>query len=90
MTYLIKTIEQYRCGSEQEATAFIEKEKQNNKYTVSKYSSEVKTTKAKGEIVDEWYRVTITKEFSEEKDPYGNLMPQYSESIETREEENEN
>ena len=89
MKYLIKTTEQYRISSEQEAIEFINQEKKSNKYTVSKYSSELKTTKAKGEIVDEWFRVTITKEFAEEKEPYGNLMPNYSEPTKEEEEENE-
>lgn len=80
MKYLIKTTEQYRISNEEEAIAFINEEKKSNKYTVSKYSSELKTTKQKGEVIDEWYRVTITKDFSDEKDPYGNLMPVYEES----------
>lgn len=81
MKYLIKTTEQYRISNEEEAIAFINEEKKSNKYTVSKYSSELKTTKQKGEVVDEWYRVTITKDFSDEKDPYGNLMPIYEEPM---------
>ena len=82
MKYLIKTTEQYRISSEEEAINFINEEKKSNKYTVSKYSSELKTTKQKGEVVDEWYRVIITKEFSEEKEPYGSLMPNYNDPTE--------
>lgn len=80
MKYLIKTTEQYRISSEEEAINFINEEKKSNKYTVSKYSSELKTTKQKGEVVDEWYRVIITKEFSEEKEPEGWLMPYYGDT----------
>ena len=79
MKYLIKTTEQYRISSEEEAINWINEEKKSNKYTVSKYSSELKTVKQKGEIADEWFRVIITKEFAEEKEPYGNLMPDYRE-----------
>lgn len=79
MAYLIKTTEVYRCESEKEANELIQKAKQSTTYTVTKHSSEIKTLKAKGEIVDEWRRVTITKEFTSEKEPDGSLMPYYSE-----------
>ena len=77
MTYLIKTTEQYRCATEKEAKDLINEAKSNNKYTVLKYSSELKIKKSKGEIEDEWYRVIITKEFTDEKEPEGWLMPCY-------------
>lgn len=77
MAYLIKTTEVYRCANEKEANALIQKAKANSDYTVTKNSSEIRTLKAKGEIVDEWRRVTITKEFTSEKEPDGNLMPMY-------------
>ena len=77
MAYLIKTTEVYRCESEKEANVLIQKAKANSDYTVTKNSSEIRTLKAKGEIVDEWRRVTITKEFTSEKEPDGNLMPMY-------------
>ena len=82
MTYLIKTTEQYRCASEDEAKKIINEAKASNKYTVLKYSSELKVKKAKGEIEDEWYRVTITKEFTDEKEPFGSLMPNYTDEKE--------
>lgn len=84
--YLIKTTEMYRCNSEQEAIDLIETAKKDPKYTVTKHSSEIKYVKQKGEIIDEWRRVTITKEFTDEKEPYGELMPIYSEKKITGEE----
>lgn len=69
MRYLIKTVETYRVASEKEAKELIEQSKADNSYTLSKYSSEYKNTKAKGEVVDEWFRVTLTKEFTSEKEP---------------------
>lgn len=71
--YLIKTIEQYRCDTESEAKNFIEKQRQSSQYETSKYSSELRQTKQKGEVVDEWYRVTITKTFDNEKEPIGDI-----------------
>ena len=82
--YLIKTVEQYRCDSESEAKALIEEAKKSHQYSLAKYSSEVKNTKAKGEIVDEWYRVTLTKNFTSEKEPIEQISVDYK----TPEEEN--
>jgi hypothetical protein len=75
--YLIKTTEVYRCDSEQEAKNLIEEAKKASLYTVTKSSSEIRTIKQKGEIVDEWRRVTITKSFTEEKEPYGQVYVSY-------------
>ena len=52
MRYLIKVTEQYRCDTEEEARVLIEEAKKDNQYTVIKSSSEIKTVKSKGEIVD--------------------------------------
>ena len=69
MKYLIKTVETYRVANESEAKQLIESAKSDRSYTLSKYSSEYKCSKQKGEIVDEWYRVVLTKDFCSEKEP---------------------
>lgn len=69
MNYLVKTVEQYRVANEAEAKKLIESAKEDKAYTLSKYSSEYKCSKSKGEICDEWYRVVLTKEFNIEKEP---------------------
>lgn len=71
--YLIKTTEQYRCDSEEEAKNFIEEQKKSTQYEMTKYSSELRQVKMKGEVVDEYYRVQIVKNFDSEKDPIGDL-----------------
>ena len=75
--YLIKTTEVYRCDSEQEANELIKKAKSAVEYEVTKSTIENRQAKAKGEIIDEWKRVTITKVFSDEKEPFGSLFPVY-------------
>lgn len=67
--YLIKTVETWRVASEDEAKVLIEDSKKSKDFTLSKYASEYKCAKAKGEVVDEWYRVTLTKDFTSEKEP---------------------
>ena len=69
MKYLVRSVETYRVESEAEAKKTIEDAKADKSYTLSKYSSEYKCTKAKGEVVDEWYRLTLTKDFNIEKEP---------------------
>ncbi len=85
-SYLIKVTEQYRCDTEAEARTLIEEAKQNHQYTVVKSSNEIKTLKQKGEIVDEWRRVMITKEFTAEKEPDHQIFPKY---VEDEDEEND-
>lgn len=79
MAYLIKSTEVYRVESEEAAKDFIEEQKTNPKYEIIKYSSEYKNKKAKGEIVDEWYRVTLVKGFNDEKEPFSEIAISYEE-----------
>lgn len=67
--YLIKTVEQYRVDSETEAKTLIEEAKKDKGYTLAKYSSEYKERKQKGEVIDAWYRVTLNKNFTDEREP---------------------
>ena len=78
MRYLIKVTEQYRCDTEEEARQLIEESKRSGQYTVAKTSNEIRTMKQKGEIVDEWRRVIVTKEFCSEKEPDCELVPTYN------------
>ena len=78
-SYLIKVTEQYRCDTENEAKNLIEEAKRNNQYTVIKSSNEIKNVKQKGEIIDEWHRVLITKSFTSEKEPDVQIQAEYTE-----------
>lgn len=77
MAHLIKTTEVYRVETEDEAKKFIEKQKQNDSYEMIKYSSEYKVKKVKGQIEEEWFRVTLVKNFDDEKDPIGSVKISY-------------
>ena len=61
--YLIQTTEVYRADSEAEAQEIISAAKTAEEYTLTKYSSEKKEVKAKGELVDEYYKISLTKAF---------------------------
>ena len=76
--YLIKVDETYRVDSEAEAIELINEARADHKFTLAKHSSTLRQTKQKGEIVDEWFRVTLTKVFDEEKEPIGNTTITYN------------
>lgn len=66
--YLISTVETYRVDSEPEAVALIEEAKKGS-YSLGKYSTEYKERKSKGEVIDSFYKVTLTKLFNDIKEP---------------------
>jgi phage protein U len=76
--YLISVTETYRVDTEAEAAKIIEEAKVDGKYVLSKYSSVKKERKQKGEIIDEWYRLTLTKVFDDEKEPIGSATIEYN------------
>jgi len=67
--YLVSTTEIYRVDTENEATKAIEEAKQDNSYILGKYASEHKERKSKGEVVDEYWKLTLTKLFNDIKEP---------------------
>lgn len=75
--YLIQTTEVYRVDSETEAKALIEEAKEEDISNLKKYNCEYKNQKAKGEIIQEWYRVTLTKAFTDEKEPTESVTINY-------------
>ena len=69
MRYLIQTTEIYRADTDAEAQGLITEAKSASEYALAKYSSEKKEVKAKGEIIDEYYKVSLTKLFTSIKEP---------------------
>lgn len=67
--YLVSTTEIYRVDSEKEVDDIIEKAKSQSTAKPPKHSAEYKERKQKGEIVDAWWKVSITSYFNEEKEP---------------------
>ena len=69
MKYLLNVVETYRVADDNEAKALIEEAKKDRNYILSKYVSQQKEKKVKGEVEDTWTKVTLTKVFTEEKEP---------------------
>lgn len=75
--HLISVTEVYRVDNEDQAARLIEDAKNSNQYTLSKYSSVHKERKKQGAVVDEWYRLTLTKVFDDEKEPISEVSIEY-------------
>lgn len=77
--YLINTTEVYRFDNEAEATSFIEDSKKaiGNPYILVKYSNEYKERKQKGEVIDSFYKVTLTKNFNDIREPEDQIDVNY-------------
>ena len=78
MKYLTKIVETYRVATEAEAAQIIEEAKKDNRFALVKYESVHKERKAKGEVVDEWERVTLHKVFNDEKEPDSYVKVDYA------------
>ena len=69
MKYLINVQETYRVDSETAVEDLIAEAKAAPNFELAKYTREYKEKKSKGEIVDSWYKVVLTKKFTDEKEP---------------------
>lgn len=70
MKELKRVTEVYRVDTEPEAVQLIEEFKagaRDGDYDVTKYESKYRNKKQKGEIVDEFYVVTIQKDYNTEE-----------------------
>ena len=75
--YLVSAIETYRVDTEREATEAIEEAKNNGSYILGKYTNEHKERKSKGEVVEEYYKVVLTKVFNDIKEPISDVKVIY-------------
>lgn len=75
--FLVSTVETYRVDTDDEAKNLIEEAKKSSMFELGKYSSEYKEQKSKGEVIDSWYRVILTKKFNAEKEPSQHIKVSY-------------
>lgn len=75
--YLISTVETYRVDTESEATKAIEEAKNDTSYILGKYTSEHKERKSKGEVIDEYWKLSLTKIFNDIKEPDSTVIINY-------------
>lgn len=75
--YLIQTTEVYRVDSEEEVNDIVEKAKETSSAKPPKHSAEYKERKQKGEVVDAWWKVSVTNYFNDEKEPMDSVDVSY-------------
>lgn len=63
MKELLKQTFTYKVPTEEDVVALIEDEKSKSRGLVT-YKTDFKTKKEKGEVVDSWYVVTITHDYT--------------------------
>lgn len=77
MKYLITNTEVYRVETEEEAELLINEAKADTKYVLTKYNCEKKERKQKGEVIDSYFKVSLVKSFTDEKDPITDITVSY-------------
>ena len=77
MKYLISTVETYRIDTEAEVEQMIADAKDDSRFVLTKYNCEHKDVKEKGDIIVEYFKVTLTKSFNDIKDPYEDVKINY-------------
>ncbi len=82
MKYLIDVTEIYRVDTEQEVNQLIDEAKKDGRFELSKYSRVQRDKKQKGEIVESWFKVTLNKKFTDEKEPDGTYTISYKAGLE--------
>ena len=75
--FLVSTVETYRVDTDEEAKKLIEEAKNSSMFDLGKYSSEYKVKVSKGEIVDEYFKVVLTKKFNDIKEPSQHIKVEY-------------
>ena len=75
--HLISVTEIYRVDSEDEVARMIKEAKEDDTYELIKHSSVKKERRQKGEIIDAWHRVSLTKLFDDEKEPISEVSIEY-------------
>ena len=83
MKYLISTTEVYRVDSEDQVKQIIEEAKNDNHFILTKYTSQYKERKQKGEVVDSYWKLSLTKQFTSEKEPEFQTKVEYTNSLES-------
>lgn len=83
MKYLLTTTEVYRVESENEAKKMIEEAKEDNHFILKKYTSEYKEKKQKGEVIDTYWKVSLVKTFTDEKEPQFRTTVSYANDVES-------
>lgn len=67
--YLTTVTETYRVDTENEVEELIENAKNDGTFELKKYNREYKVRKKGGEVIDEYFAVSLVKCFNDPKEP---------------------
>ena len=67
--YLLKAVDTYRVPDEAAVEALHDELLNDPTFDLVGFSYKVKQIKAKGEVIDEFYKVSLTKTFTDIKEP---------------------
>lgn len=67
--YLCSVVETYRVDNEIEADELVAEARDSRIFILKKHSAQKKEVKVKGEVVDEFVLVSLTKEIQNPKEP---------------------
>ena len=81
MEYLISTCEVHYVDTQREVDEIIEKAKRDPIFVLGKYTSELKEEKVKGEVVNTYFKVSLTKLFNNIKEPTTPITVTYEEGF---------
>lgn len=79
MKFLLTTTESYRIDTEKEVETAIQEAKEDPSFILKKYDRTFKEKKLKGEVVDSYFILKLTKQFNEEKEPISEVSISYGE-----------
>ena len=79
MKFLLTTTESYRIDTEKEVETAIQEAKEDPSFILKKYDRTFKERKLKGEVVDSYFILKLTKQFNEEKEPISEVSISYGE-----------
>lgn len=77
MKFLTSVVETYRVDTSNEVDIMIDEAKHDNSFTLSKYKCDAKEVKAKGEVIDQFYLLSLTKNFNDPKGPTAEITVNY-------------
>ena len=69
MKYLVSAVNTIRVETVEEVERLHAELKEDPRFTLKKFEYQHKEVKAKGEVIDEYFKVTLTKVFTDIKEP---------------------
>lgn len=76
--YLCQATEVYRVNSEAAAAELIQEAKLDKRFTLLKSSTEYKPVRVRGELIDEFWKTTLVKQFTSLKEPDCTVSVEYT------------